>query len=34
MGKKPTSHGCIHLSTSDAKWFYQKAPTGLRVIIK
>lgn len=34
LGKKPTSHGCIHLSTSDANWFYQKAPTGLRVIIK
>lgn len=34
LGKKPSSHGCVHLSTSDARWFYHQAPTGLRVIIK
>ncbi|WEV38278.1 L,D-transpeptidase [Lactobacillus sp. ESL0680] len=34
LGKKPTSHGCVHLSTSDARWFYHHAPTGMRVIIK
>lgn len=34
LGKKPTSHGCVHLSTSDARWFYYHAPTGIRVIIK
>ncbi|MDF7639730.1 L,D-transpeptidase [Lactobacillus sp. ESL0791] len=34
LGRKPSSHGCVHLSTRDAKWFYYHAPTGLRVIVK
>jgi peptidoglycan hydrolase-like protein with peptidoglycan-binding domain len=27
------SHGCIHLSIPDAKWFYQHIPTGTKVVI-
>jgi lipoprotein-anchoring transpeptidase ErfK/SrfK len=27
------SHGCIHLSIPDAKWFYENIPTGTKVVI-
>ena len=33
LGKRGSSYGCIHLSISDARWFYQHAPTGMRVTI-
>ena len=28
----PMSHGCVNLSTPDAKWFYDWAPVGTRVV--
>lgn len=31
---KPSSHGCIRLSTEDAKWIYTNIPKGSKVIIK
>ena len=33
LGRYPTSHGCIHLSTPDARWFYYHAPKGMPVYI-
>ncbi|MCL6547717.1 MAG: L,D-transpeptidase family protein [Alicyclobacillus sp.] len=27
------SHGCVHLSIPDAKWFYDNIPTGTKVVI-
>lgn len=34
LGKRPSSHGCIHLTIPDAKWFSSHAPIGMPVIIK
>lgn len=34
LGKKPSSHGCIHLTLADSKWLSQNAPVGMEVIIK
>ncbi|TGD22916.1 murein L,D-transpeptidase [Companilactobacillus suantsaicola] len=33
LGKKPSSHGCIHLSTPDCKWIYENVPTNMTVKI-
>ena len=33
LGKKPTSHGCIHLSIADSKWVYDNIPYGMKVVI-
>ncbi|MCL6445155.1 MAG: L,D-transpeptidase family protein [Alicyclobacillus sp.] len=30
---RENSHGCVHLSIPDAKWFYDNIPTGTRVVI-
>ena len=29
---QPMSHGCVNLSTPDAKWFYEWAPLGAKVV--
>ncbi|TSO25402.1 L,D-transpeptidase family protein [Lactobacillus sp. LL6] len=34
LGRKPSSHGCIRLSVSDAKWLQKHVPYGTKVIIK
>lgn len=34
LGKKANSHGCIRLSVADAKWLYENAVTGMKVVIK
>lgn len=34
LGKKPSSHGCVHLSVADAKWVYQNIKYGTKVIIE
>ncbi|KRN79260.1 hypothetical protein BGL34_04945 [Fructilactobacillus lindneri] len=34
IGKKPTSQGCVHLTKSDAKWFYENIPTRSKVVIE
>ena len=33
LGREPSSHGCIHLSTPDCKWVYDNVPTGMKVVI-
>ena len=33
LGKRPSSHGCVHLSLADAHWVYQHVPTGMKVVI-
>ena len=33
LGKQSGSHGCVRLSVSDAKWFYQNIPNGTPVTI-
>ncbi|WP_235804118.1 L,D-transpeptidase [Ligilactobacillus hayakitensis] len=33
LGKQSLSHGCIRLSVSDAKWFYQNIKYGTKVVI-
>ncbi len=33
LGKKANSHGCIRLSVSDAKWFYENIKEGTKVVI-
>ena len=33
LGKKPSSHGCVHLSVADAKWVYENIPYGMKVVI-
>ncbi|WP_334333352.1 L,D-transpeptidase [Companilactobacillus sp. HBUAS59544] len=33
LGKEPSSHGCIHLSTPDCKWIYENVPTEMTVKI-
>lgn len=33
LGKQSGSHGCVRLSVSDAKWFYQSIPNGTPVTI-
>jgi len=33
LGRKPSSHGCIHLSVPDCKWVYDNVPTGMKVVI-
>jgi lipoprotein-anchoring transpeptidase ErfK/SrfK len=30
---RPMSHGCINMKTSEAKWLYQWAPKGTRVVV-
>lgn len=34
LGRKPSSHGCVHLSIPDAEWLYKNATVGMKVIIK
>lgn len=34
IGKTDISHGCIHLSMADAKWFYDFSQVGDTVIVK
>ncbi|MGQ5708659.1 L,D-transpeptidase [Lactobacillus sp. PSON] len=34
LGRKPSSHGCIRLSVSDAKWLQKHVTYGTKVIIK
>jgi len=29
----PASHGCIRLKLEEAKWLYEKLPSGVKVII-
>ncbi|MFT8728124.1 MAG: L,D-transpeptidase [Liquorilactobacillus ghanensis] len=31
LGKKPSSHGCVHLSISDSKWIYENIKYGTKV---
>lgn len=33
LGKRPSSHGCVHLSVADAKWVYQNIKYGTKVVI-
>ncbi|MFQ4158319.1 L,D-transpeptidase [Lactiplantibacillus argentoratensis] len=33
LGKKPSSHGCVHLSIADSKWIYENIPYGTKVVI-
>lgn len=33
LGKKPSSHGCVHLSVADAKWVYENIAYGTKVVI-
>jgi lipoprotein-anchoring transpeptidase ErfK/SrfK len=33
LGKKANSHGCIRLTVADAKWFYEHALYGMKVVI-
>ncbi|MFT8607883.1 MAG: L,D-transpeptidase [Liquorilactobacillus ghanensis] len=33
LGKKPSSHGCVHLSVSDSKWVYENIKYGTKVVI-
>lgn len=33
LGKKPSSHGCVHLSVADAKWVYDHIKVGTKVVI-
>lgn len=33
LGQKPSSHGCIHLSTPDCKWVYDNVPENMKVVI-
>ncbi|WP_137626523.1 L,D-transpeptidase [Lactiplantibacillus pingfangensis] len=33
LGKKPSSHGCIHLSVADSKWIYEHIRYGTKVVI-
>ncbi|MCF6166771.1 cell surface protein [Furfurilactobacillus rossiae] len=33
LGKRPSSHGCVHLSIPDARWVYETIPTGTTVKI-
>ncbi|GKT03606.1 L,D-transpeptidase [Furfurilactobacillus sp. WILCCON 0119] len=33
LGKRPSSHGCVHLSIPDAHWVYETIPTGTTVKI-
>ena len=33
LGREPSSHGCIHLSTPDCKWIYDNVPSGMKVVI-
>jgi len=33
LGRKPSSHGCIHLSVADCKWVYENVPYGMKVVI-
>lgn len=34
LGKKAASHGCVRLSVSDAKWFYENIPENTEVTIR
>ncbi|ETY73989.1 L,D-transpeptidase [Lactiplantibacillus fabifermentans] len=33
LGKKPSSHGCVHLSVADSKWVYENIRYGTKVVI-
>ncbi len=33
LGKKPNSHGCVHLSIPDAKWIYKNISQGTKVVV-
>ena len=33
LGKRPSSHGCIHLSVADSKWVYDNIKYGTKVVI-
>lgn len=33
LGKQVASHGCLRLSTQDAKWIYNNIPVGTRCIV-
>ena len=30
----PASHGCFHLTISDARWFYENIPAGTKVVVE
>ena len=34
LGRKPSSHGCVHLSVADAKWVYENIKYGTKVVIE
>ncbi|KRL37550.1 L,D-transpeptidase [Liquorilactobacillus uvarum] len=34
LGKKPSSHGCVHLTVADSKWMYENIPFGTKVVIE
>lgn len=33
LGREPSSHGCIHLSSPDCKWIYENIPYNTKVVI-
>ena len=33
LGKRPSSHGCIHLSIADSKWVYNNIKYGTKILI-
>ncbi|WP_054645562.1 L,D-transpeptidase [Secundilactobacillus oryzae] len=33
LGKEANSHGCVRLTIADAKWVYENAPYGMKVVI-
>ena len=33
LGQKANSHGCIRLTVADAKWFYEQALYGMKVVV-
>lgn len=33
LGKRPSSHGCVHLTVADSKWMYENIPYGTKVVI-
>ncbi|MCO6540974.1 MAG: L,D-transpeptidase [Lactobacillus sp.] len=34
LGKRPSSHGCVHLTVADSKWVYDNIPYNTKVVIK
>lgn len=33
LGKRPSSHGCVHLTVADSKWMYENIRYGTKVVI-